>query len=279
MIRSAPLFGLVVLGACAPDLPTSPFGDDPLVLFRDFDGDGTSLAEALGRMDAVMDDLDLDSRSRDRRYDLPALTADDLGGATAASGLGEDEQVRASLVGRSRYGLEDDLRAQVAENQSCSNARAIRCHERTPLDDQEDPDCFVAGTCDAYRTWNRIRLETIVDFWLEAPVDFRRVVLEDGRQAVVARTWLEEPFDNDNGRRTWRQRYGLDVFVEDPAGGTTRRFYATWLGPAVGGFSGALMDNAIRRGLEDGFERPDAWLDAGGTCEVDLSACIAEAPF
>lgn len=269
---------LLPLAACAPDLPTDGPGVEALTLFRGFEGDAGELSAAATTFDQVLGGLDLEGHARQRLFDAPALTADDLGDAEAAE-VDPEDQMRALMVGRARYGLDDELRAQVAENQSCSNARSVTCHERVGVDG-DDPACFLAGDCETWRSWNTVRLQTVVDFWLEAPVDFRWTTLEDGRRAVVARTWIERPFDNDNGHRTWTQRFGLDVFVEDPDDdSSTRRAYATWMGPSVNGLTGALLQNSLRRGLDEGFERPDRWLDDGGTCDVDLAACLADSPF
>jgi hypothetical protein len=269
---------LLPLAGCLRDLPDD-LGTDALAAYRAFDQDPVALVDAVASLDRQMDPLDLDGRARDRLFDLPELTRDDLGGAAAPIGIDTDAQMRAAMVGRSTHTVDENLHAQVQVDQSCINARSVQCQERLPVEGS-DAACFESGTCVTYRTTNRLRVDTpAADFWLEAPVDFARFELPDGRLAAVGRTWLERGFENDSGNRTWSQRFGLDVFVEDPDDpATTRRYYATWLGPDVNGLGGALLQDAVRHGIDEGFSRPDAWLD-GETCRVELDHCLAAAPF
>lgn len=271
---------LLALAACVPELPESPLGDAAVEAFSAFDDAPDLLPGIVGRMDAELAKLDLTASRRDRTFDLPQLSLDDLGGADVTDGIDTKDQVRASMVGLSTYSLDDNVLAQVQENMTCANARSVRCHERVAVS-PSDPDAFHQGDATVFRTENTLRIQTsALDFWIQAPVDFRWVDLEDGRRAVVARTWLREPFTNDNGKRTWTQRFGLDLFVEDPKdAGQTRRYYATWLGPSASGIGKAFLEPAVRRGLDDGFTQPDAWLDDGGTCEVSLRECLADSPF
>lgn len=275
------LRALVVLVAvgCAPDLPSHPLGDAAVEVFRAFDDDPGSLPALVAALDAQLDDFDLDARGRDNLIALPGLGVADLGGADVPAEIDTSDQFRVGLSARSSHDLADNLLAQVQENQTCINADAVKCHARRPADDT-DPQDLVDGTVDVYRTDNVIRIQTLpIDFWVEAPVDFRRLTLDDGRQAAVSRTWLRQAYTNDNDRHTWSQRFGVDVFVEDPDG-TTRRFYGTWVGPTVGGIVGAITQNVVRGGLRDGFERPDDWLDSDDrACKVELAECLTESPF
>ena len=275
-VRAAACVGL--LGGCVRSLPESEVGEHAVALFGLFE-DGPALAERVAQLDEALDDVELDGRRRSRLFDLPRLSERELEGLTVPEGIDLADTMRAAMVAVSRHGLSENLRAQVEENQTCINAEAVACHERVSADGA-DPADFLDGTVDVYRTVNTIRTETFVaDFWVQAPVDFRRIELADGRLAVVGRTWLEEPFDSDNGRRTWTQRFGLDVYIEDPDGADrTRRVYATWAGPALGGLSRQFGVPALRRGLSEGFERPDDWLD-DPTCDVELTDCLADAPF
>lgn len=247
-----------------------------MAAFAAFDDDPASLPEIVARMDAELGKLDLEGPKRQRMFALPELSEADFGGADVLAGVNTKEQMRASMVGLSTFSIDDNLLAQVQENMTCANASTVKCHERLPAEGS-DPDAFLAGTDEVYRTENTLRIQTTLDFWIQAPVDFRWVTLDDGRRAVVGRTWLRDGFANDNGKRVWKQRFGLDLFVED--GKQTRRYYATWLGPPVKGIGNSFLQPAIRRGLDDGFTRPDEWLEDGKQCEVSLKECLADSPF
>ncbi|MCO4746706.1 MAG: hypothetical protein KC912_18065 [Proteobacteria bacterium] len=264
--------------ACVRDLPESSLGEDARLLFRDFDADPDALVEVLDHMDETLAGLDLEASKKKRMSGVPELSAAYFEDVTVPEGIDTSDQMRAAMVGLSQHSLDDNLRAQTEEDFTCVNSNAVTCHERLAVDDS-DADCFVEGDCDVYRTSNVLRIESVLDFWLKVPVDFRRVTLTDGRAAVVGRTWAEESFDNDNGKRSWEQRFGVDVFIEDPDDSSkTRRYYASWIGPNVTGIPGQFLQPAIRGGLEDGFTNPDAWLD-DRTCEVVLSECLADSPF
>ncbi|MBW2253294.1 MAG: hypothetical protein JRI25_01700 [Deltaproteobacteria bacterium] len=280
-MRSVTACALILCGlvGCVRDLPGHGLGDDARLVFRDFDDDPAALPGIVDRMDAALDALDLEGKQRDRMFDLPELTADFFSDVDVPTDIDTSAQMRASLAALSRQSLDDNLAAQAEENQTCINADSVKCHERLAADETNAAD-FLDATDDVYRTDNTIRIQTIVlDFWLQAPVDFRRVTLPDGRAAAVSRTWLTEGFNNDGGGREWRQRFGVDLFIEDPDDSTkTRRYYATWLGPSVGGIPGWFAEPAIRSGLDDGFTNPDDWVD-DPTCDVVLSECLAESPF
>lgn len=266
------------LTGCVRELPASPLGALAVELFRSFDEDPAALPALLADLDVEMDGYDLDGSRHERLVDLDPLGEADLGGASAF--VDPEDQMRAGLVGRSAYPLDDNLRAQLAENFTCSNARSVRCHQRLPVGGS-DSAAFLAGDADVWRGENTLRVDTVpVDFWVQAPGDFRWVELPDGRAAVVGRTWVEDSFANDGGKYAWDQRFGVDIFIAPSAvADGARRFYATWLGPYVNGFVGAFLQHSVRAGLEDGFTRPDEWLADGETCDLDLAKCLADSPF
>lgn len=280
MIRVALVLAVpALLTACVRDLPESALGDDARLVFRDFDADPDALPAVLESMDASLANLDLEVKERKRMFDLPALTAEFFPDVTVPDDIDPADQMRASLAGVSRHSLADNLATQTAQNQTCINADSVKCHERVAADGTVASD-FLDGTSDVYRTDNTLRIETaVLDVWLQAPVDLRTVTLPDGRPAAISRTWIEEPFLSDNGKHEWRQRFGVDVFIEDPDDDArTVRYYATWLGPSIGQIPGWFAEPAIRRGLDDGFANPDDWVD-DPTCEVELSDCLADSPF
>lgn len=280
MLGSRCALFLVALTGCVRDLPQSDLGDDAVALFKVFDNEPDALVDIVARMDAVLAESDLEASKKQRMFDLPELSVDDLGGADAVQGIDTKDQIRASMIGLSDNGIDDNMTVQVQQNMSCANARSVKCHERLAAEGS-DADAFLAMDADVYRTENTIRIETTaLDFWIQAPVDFRWVTLDDGRRAVVGRTWIREPFANDGGGRTWNQRFGVDLFVEDPKSAKrTRRYYATWLGPSIDGVGNLFLQPAVRKGLDDGFTRPDAWLEDGGECDIDLRECLSDAPF
>lgn len=270
------LMGLTVILAagCGRRLDESVLGDEVRLLFRDFDDAPETLPATLGRIDVLMDsDLTLDAkRKRPRSFETEQLTAEFRGDLELPEIDDSLEQLGIGIAAMSRHDLQSNLEAQVQEDQVCINANAVKCHARIGITDVE---CFLDGSCDVYRTLNDIRLETtVVDFWLtDVPVDFRRVELEDGRSAAIARTWLPEVALSDRERSEWRQRFGVDVFVEDATDPTTtRRLYATWLGGNVNGMGNRSTAQVIFNGMDQGFENPDDWLD-GDECKIDTSDC------
>lgn len=262
----------LLVGAGCGTLPTGDIGEESVLVFRDFDADPDALAGAIDRIDVLMDGLELEGKQRFRSFQLPRLESDDWDGLTLPTGIEAEQQLRFGTAALSRHSLEENLRAQVQEEQVCINADAVKCHRRIG---QTDVDCFLDGSCDVYRTRNDIRIETVISKWwlTNLPVDYRRVELSDGRKALVARTWLEEKTLSDREKSEWTQRFGVDVFIEDPEdAGRTRRWYANWLAGDVAGMGNNWTSRVLYRGVDDGFENPDSWLD-GDECKIDTSDC------
>lgn len=269
---------LVALCGCVPELDSHPVGDHALALFSSFDQDPDALPGHLAALDTELAGLDYEGSYKDRLFDLPELDAAAFAGITVADGIDTGDQMRMSLAGRSPHAIQSHIALQVERDQTCVNAESVVCHAREP-DAGEDAACFVDGTCDRYNTLNTLRIESVLDFWVQSPASLRRVTLDDGRTAMIIRSWIREPFENDNGKRSWRQRFGLDVFIEDPDdASTTRRFYATWLGPSVNGIPGVYLQRALRRGLREGFTNPDTQIE-DGSCEISLDTCLEDSPF
>lgn len=267
------------LGACLPELDPSPLSDQAVVVFGSFDADPDALPGVLARMDEELGSLDLDAGWRKRIFDVAELDAEALAGLTVPDGIDTGEQMRMSMAAISPHDIRSHIALQTQRNLTCVNADSVVCHERSPRDEDQDAACLIDGNCETYRTDNVLRIESTLDFWIDAPTDLRRVTLDDGRQALVVRTWNEASFLNDNGERSWDQRFGLDLFIEDPTdSGRTRRYYATWLGPYVDGIQGGYLQDALRSGLQEGFENPDAQIAEPG-CEIELETCLADSPF
>ena len=273
MLQYTRLLLLIALaGGCAPaNLPKNDLGEQSRLLFRDFDTAPENLPDIVMAMEVVLDKIDLEAKKKKRTFGLPPLTEEYRADVEVPKGIGNDP-LRLGVAGLSHHSIDDNISAQVEEDQVCINADSVICHSREPLSEVE---CFLDGSCDVYRTWNTIRIESpISNFWIEAPVDFRWVELEDGRRAVVSRTWIDESFPSDKGKSDWDQRFGVDLFLPDAKQPKqTLRWYGTWLGGGVGGVNNGWVTRIIRLGLDQGIKNPDSWLDGETDCKAAKKEC------
>ena len=170
MRRATVVLMVACLGGCVRDLPESELGEHALAIFRDFDNAPAELPASVEALDAALDGLDLEGSRRHRMFDLPELTSAEYAGLTVAAGIDTSDQMRASMVALSPHSLDELLAVLTEVNQSCINAGAVKCHERVPAAGSVAAD-FIAGTAEVFRSINTIRIESVKDIWLQAPLD------------------------------------------------------------------------------------------------------------
>ncbi len=106
-------------------------------------------------------------------------------------------------------------------------------YERT-FEDESDRDCFLNGECDSVQ----FEIRVVADYPLNLTVDaesvvqYRRVELEDGRKAVVQRTWMSKPGEASVDWIQLEQQYFLAVHLPQDTG--MRRVEAMWVKASLG---------------------------------------------
>lgn len=126
-----------------------------------------------------------------------------------------------------------------------------------------DPDAFVAGD-GLIRTRNDI--DKSGAFGVHIPYilwkDYRWVALEDGRQSIVARSWVEEEACAEGGNNCLFQSFSIDLF-HAPNGDETIRMTASW-NELVTSADSLLTDDAriglMVNGINDVFDNTDDFL-------------------
>ena len=63
--------------------------------------------------------------------------------------------------------------------------------------------------------------------WFQLFKDYRRETLEDGRNVMHARTYLES-FITDSGKGSWDQNYGYEIWLPAAESNETLRFFGLW---------------------------------------------------
>jgi len=130
----------------------------------------------------------------------------------------EVEQVIGALIGR------DMMEVFPGNYQS---------YERT-FESEDDPACFLDGDCDAIQ----FLIQVVADYPLNLTVDaesvvqYRRVELDDGRKAVVQRTWMSKPGEASVDWIQLEQQYFLAVHLPQDSG--MRRVETMWVKASLG---------------------------------------------
>lgn len=259
------LFAFATLAGCkAPVEAPEALGDVALFLYANFDGDDEVLAAGLANLDAFLGTQDLAAGLPERSVTLPLLDGVNLGVVTGPEGVDAAVQVPIGVFAESPNALEDHIGLVADPNQICIASDSTVFAERTFL---TPVACFVDGSCPRVDTSNETRTETIIaDVWIDIFGDYRRVPLEDGREALVARGWIEDVFLADGGNNSWDQRYTLDVWLPTEAG-TTRRFYGMWSSATLG-IGDDVYASLVKSGLDEYFANADGMI-AGEECGND----------
>jgi hypothetical protein len=268
-----PLFALcaVLATACGKPPPEAPdeLGDLSIYLFENFDAEdvevlqvGTqNLEDFLSTIDLTAEDVD------DRAFTLPILAEDHFGGITG-SGYDVNEQIPVGEAGLSRHDLEANMELVAETNHVCIESGTTVSYDREFL---SDLDCFMDGTCETVETVNEVlKRNTLASIWYDQYRDYRLITLEDGRDVLYSRLWLEDVFDN-GGNASWDQTYTIEVSIPDPDDDSeTIRYVAMWSSITLFGIGGNDYAALVKNGIDESLENTDDFID---TTDGDYSWC------
>ncbi|MBN2799655.1 MAG: hypothetical protein JXX28_10955 [Deltaproteobacteria bacterium] len=268
MNRALVLLPLALTACKAPVEAPTEISELSAYMFQYFDNED---ADELFAAELVLEDylagLDLTASVNDRAVSLTPLVGESVEGITIPEGVDPNLQIPVAVSGISRHGIDAQVGLILDENQICVASDSVKYAARTFL---SDAGCFGDGTCDTLSTMNEVRRETFVaKVWYDTPGDFRRLTLDDGRQVILGRSWLERQFIGDSGDTSWDQSYALDVFIEDPAAsGQTLRFYAMWSSVTIPGLGDDAYAGLVKSGVDEYYENADNMVD-GEVCGND----------
>lgn len=270
MSRALPL--VVLAAACTPPPPieTPSLSEVIPEFFTQFDADdGAALPTLTVQLEAALDEagVDIDGPSAERQFTLydpdaaedkgAPLGAAQLGGAEAPPDTDPALQIGVVAFGRSAQPFETNLEVLLETNQVCIESDTTVYYARTY---EGDVEAFRDGTADVIRSTNEVRkeLSILAAGWYDLYKDFRRFTLEDGREGVVGRSWIDQVYLGDGGGE-FRQTFTAEAWIDDGDGGALR-MYAFW-GEINIGLSTVAMRDLISESLLEGFDRGDRFAE------------------
>ncbi|MCO4743821.1 MAG: hypothetical protein KC912_03465 [Proteobacteria bacterium] len=266
MRRFALLSVPVLLVACAKPAEEAPDDLDALAafMFANFDTEGDELASGSVNIEEYLNTLELDGDVEDRTVGLTALTSENFGGITVNSDYDGTEQVPRAVSGISSHDLAANAGLALETNHICIESDTTKYAGRSFL---SGDDCW-PDNCDRLETFNEIRKEnTLAQVWFDVYKDFRMITLEDGRDVMVARSWMEDQFMADGGNNSWDELYGFEAWIPTEDGTETQRFYAFWSSVTLSAIGDDIYGNLVRAGIDEGYVYGDAFL-SGTTTDV-----------
>ena len=223
-----------------------------------FDANDAALGAAVLAVDAdLIDALDLGGELTDRTLELEALTDADIDGVDHPDGDVGD-LLGVAVAGSSEASVQAHEGLVLLEERTAIVPGSPNLYTRTfPGGDDA---CWSAGSCDLLEAEDTFRNENLLmEIDGERSVEVRRLVLSDGRRALVERAWLPEAALTDSGDRGLRQEYRVAVILGESV--PTRRLTAVWfhLDPGIT-MDPELLLNVTAAGLADALEAEDAYL-------------------
>lgn len=201
------LFSLLVLG-CAP-LPEAPEELTELspFLFAQHDADPRVLQDAVENLRLGFDQIDLEGSRLERSWIPDPLRSDDVAG-TRLDDADPADCVAVGLVARTAFGSADHAEFAAFGDQRTAEPTATD-YDRFVLE-PEDPGCFPGQVCGSLVTLNDVRRENAL---YAARFDLHKRYRWVGEDALIARSWLDQPYEGEGGATTLRQSYGVDVVM------------------------------------------------------------------
>jgi hypothetical protein len=270
---SAVLLAAAAVTACTPpqdapdELTNTPVGDVNLFLFAHFDdADETEMQRGMEAMKGFLEgleetvDLSLDSDVADRAFSIAPLTEDDWGGAPHWDGADPDDQLPVAVAVRSAHGGAAHNELIGIADQTPLESSSSAGYDRTFLTSFDD---WFAGDVSKLETENVIHRDNILlDYVYTAFKDYRRIEMEDGTTATVGRSWITQQYfdDNPNGSQDTIDFFS-NMEVTIPSGDGTLRYNALWGAIVFNADVGeTLLLNTIRNGMQESFEKTDAYI-------------------
>ncbi len=268
MRRTLALASLPWIIACKPPEDAPESISEPMVaLFTGFDGDVEQVKAATVALEAALTGLDLSGDLNARVYTVPVLTTETLGTLRFPEGTDGTEQVPVAVAGQSAHPLTASLATVSLPSQVCIESNSTVWYDRTFLSDEA---CFTDRECDVLHTSNAVhKKKLIIDMWYELLKDYRTFSLDDGREAMIARSWTDQKWQGVSGSSELAMSFALEVWLpnaDHPE--VTDRFYAMWSGGDVGVDDG-FYANIVKLGMDEGYQNADAFMSGGTDCAVE----------
>lgn len=273
--RCVALAAVVMSGACKEAPRASLELEDATVyLFTNFNGDAEELGFAVQDLEAAINGsgVDLTGDPRERAFTLPQLNSETLGDLEQVPETSAENQVPTVALGRSRHDYAANVALASEPNHVCIESNTTVAYIREFL---SDLSCFEDGSCDTLETVNAVRKENfLAKAWYDLFKDYRQIELDDGRMAMLSRSWTEEVFLGDNGTAEFAQNYTIEAWIPD--GDTTLRAYGIWAEINMG-LGDDFLQGEIIDGLTEGYDNADDFIDGtpqADYCEADRDAVI-----
>ncbi|HJN77256.1 MAG TPA: hypothetical protein QGF58_25245 [Myxococcota bacterium] len=253
------MLSLFLVG-CAPTPVEAPREVTELAtwMFAEFDGE---LAPGVEELDTWLVDMPLDGDLEDRVIAMPVLS--ELGGISGPVGEDPADQLPVAVAGLSRHDIDTHFGLVAEDNLVCIESNTTTYYRREHL---SDPDCL-GSDCDRVDTENEVHKESVIaSVWFDLFKDHRALTLSDGRQAMVARSWIEQSYEADREGYSWDQFYTLEVWIEE--GSETRRFHTVWSAVHLGPVGPDLYTTTVYKAIDEGFTNSDDFVD-GELCGND----------
>lgn len=253
---------LALLVACTqPEEAPVEFSDAARYGLQHFDDEdpGALSPPILALETEIYASLDMTSQtSADRALEMEVLTEEDVAGIEHPDRDPALAVPPTAVARESAFGLDDHVRIAIRSDLSPMEPASPDLYARTLVD---GGDCWADRGCDFLRTENRIRKENIaMQLEYDLNKDYRWVALEDGREAIAARSWQKESAVGESGATTFWQSFTFEIFVPRDDG-KVLRMMALWseseLTPPV---SDELTATTQLVGMDDIFKTHDEWL-------------------
>jgi hypothetical protein len=200
--------------------------------------------------------LDPETKAIDRAWDMEPPAEEDVAGVDRPEDVEAANMLGVSVAYASPWDVDDHVRLQRETDQTPTEPTAKE-YTRTVTDGQ----CFAEGSCAVMKTVNDMRRSNLaikVSFTLLK--DFRWVELDDGRRAVISRSWTDQVWVGEGGTSAILQSHSLDVWVEQ-GDATTWRWQNVWSESKAPG-DDATVKGTLKWATDNIFEAGDEAIEA-----------------